>query len=121
MEGEKIDPKLLLLHPKMYAIGDKYDVAGLKELARTKFSPVCMSLWNEEGFAQVVEHVLSTTPDSDVGLRDMISKTMVSHVELLNKPAVAKALNKHTSFMFKVLRHIAEAKAGFPLANIKLS
>lgn len=31
------DPKLLLLHPKMYAIGDKYDVAGLKELACTNF------------------------------------------------------------------------------------
>ncbi|CAN9427199.1 unnamed protein product [Alternaria sp. RS040] len=113
VEGEDwTDPKLLLLHSKMYAIGDKYDVAGLKELARTKFSIVCMSLWNDEAFVQVAEHALNSTPDSDVGLREVLCQTIVSHIELLNKPAVADLLDKHTKFMFKVLRHVSEAKAG---------
>ncbi|CAI9629748.1 unnamed protein product [Alternaria burnsii] len=112
LEAGKADPKMLLVHSKMYAIGDKYDVAGLKQLARTKFSIVCMSLWNDEAFVQAAEHALNSTPDSDVGLREVLCRTIVSHIELLNKPAVADLLDKHTKFMFKVLRHVSEAKAG---------
>ncbi|RYN37615.1 hypothetical protein AA0119_g11868 [Alternaria tenuissima] len=112
LEAGKTDPKLLLVHSKMYAIGDKYDVAGLKELACKKFSPIGMSLWNNEAFVQAAEHVLNSTPDSDVGLREVLCQTIVSHIELLNKPAVADLLDKHTKFMFKVLRRVSELKAG---------
>jgi len=106
------DPKLLLLHSKMYAIGDKYDVAGLKELARTNFCMISNKAWKDEAFTEVADHVLSSTPDSDAGLRDVLCEMIGLYVELLNKPAFADLLNKHTKFMFKVLRHVSEAKAG---------
>ena len=109
IEGGKTDPKLLLLHSKMYAIGDKYDVAGLKELASTNFRTISNKVWNHEILA---EHVLSSTPDSDVGLRDVLCEMIGLYVELLNKPAFADLLNKHTKFMFKVLRRVCEVKGG---------
>ena len=112
LEAGKTDPKLLLVHSKMYAIGDKYDVAGLKELARTNFRTISNKVWNHEIFAEVAEHVLSSTPDSDVGLRDVLCEMIGLYVELLNKPAFADLLNKHTKFMFKVLRRVCEVKGG---------
>ncbi|KAH8634417.1 hypothetical protein IG631_09817 [Alternaria alternata] len=113
IEGENMtDPKLLLLHSKMYAIGDKYDVAGLKELARTNFCMISNKAWKDEAFAEVADHVLSSTPDSDAGLRDVLCEMIGPHVELLNKPAFADLLNKHTKFMFQVLRRVCEVKGG---------
>jgi hypothetical protein len=112
MEGDKTDPKLLLLHSKMYAIGDKYDVAGLKELARTNFCMISNKAWKDEAFAEVADHVLSSTPDSDAGLRDILCEMIGSYVELLNKPAFADLLNKHTKFMWQVLRRVSEVKGG---------
>ncbi|CAN9469487.1 unnamed protein product [Alternaria alternata] len=113
IEGEDMtDPKLLLFHSKMYAIGDKYDVAGLKELARTNFCMISNKAWKDEAFTGVADHVLSSTPDSDAGLRDVLCEMIGLYVELLNKPAFADLLNKHTKFMFKVLRRVCEAKAG---------
>ncbi|KAI4914834.1 hypothetical protein J4E90_004868 [Alternaria incomplexa] len=102
----------LLLHAKMYEMGDKYDVKGLKDLARVKFTSICTPLWNDEVFAQAADHALNTTPDTDVGLREVIRKTIVAHIELLNKPEIAALLSKHTGFMFGVLRRVAEEKAG---------
>jgi len=99
-------------------MGDKYAVKGLKDLARTRFTSTCATLWNEHVFAQVAEYALNTTPDSDIGLREVIRETIVSHIELLNKSEVAEMLNKNTSFMFSVLRRVAEKKAGLkPMAR----
>ncbi|KAI4667132.1 uncharacterized protein J4E79_001816 [Alternaria viburni] len=102
----------LLLHAKMYEMGDKYDVKGLKDLARIKFTSICAPLWDDEVFAEAAEHALNTTPDTDVGLREVIRETIVAHIELLNKPEIAALLSKHTGFMFGVLRRVAEEKAG---------
>ena len=68
----------------MYAIGDKYDVVGLKELARTNFRTISNKVWNHKAFAEVADHVLSSTPDSDVGLRDVLCEMIGLYVELLN-------------------------------------
>lgn len=95
----------------MYEMGDKYDVKGLKDLARIKFTSICAPLWNDEVFAEAAEHALNTTPDTDVGLREVIRETIVAHIELLNKPEIAALLSKHTGFMFGVLRRVAEEKA----------
>ncbi|CAN9175220.1 unnamed protein product [Alternaria alternata] len=84
----------------------------LKELARTNFCMISNKAWKDEAFTEVADHVLSSTPDSDAGLRDVLCEMIGLYVELLNKPAFADLLNKHTKFMFKVLRRVCEAKAG---------
>jgi hypothetical protein len=47
-----------------------------------------------------------------MGPREVLCQTIVSHVELLNKPAVEELLWQHTSFMFSLLRRLAEKMAG---------
>ncbi|KAI4953062.1 hypothetical protein J4E86_006601 [Alternaria arbusti] len=90
----------------------KYDVNGLKDLARTNFSALCAIFWDKDVFAQAAEHALSSTPDSDDGLREVIRQIIISHIELLNKSDIAELLSKHTDFVFSVLRRVAEEKAG---------
>ncbi|KAI4614133.1 hypothetical protein J4E80_006824 [Alternaria sp. BMP 0032] len=112
LEGTETNRTTLLVHSKMYEIADKYDVNGLKDLARTKFSALCAIFWDKDVFAQAAEHALSSTPDSDDGLREVLRQTIISHIELLNKSDVAELLSKHTDFVFSVLRRVAEEKAG---------
>lgn len=112
LEGTEINRTTLLVHSKMYEIADKYDVNGLKDLARTNFSALCAIFWDKDVFAQAAEHALSSTPDSDDGLREVIRQIIISHIELLNKSDIAELLSKHTDFVFSVLRRVAEEKAG---------
>ncbi|KAG9185993.1 hypothetical protein G6011_02549 [Alternaria panax] len=63
------DAAQLLLHAMMYELADKYHVTGLKPLAQKKFSRWCEAFWEAKEFAMAAEHALTTTPDSDTGLR----------------------------------------------------
>jgi hypothetical protein len=56
LQVNKADPSTLLVHSKIYEIADKNAVTSLKDLARSKFAPLCMDLWDEEVFAQAAEH-----------------------------------------------------------------
>jgi hypothetical protein len=88
------DSTQLLLHAEMYEIGDKYDVVGLKQLAREKFSRVCTAHWNDDHFAPAAHYAFSTTPEEDNGLRGLISSTLSTHMDLLNKPGIQALLNE---------------------------
>jgi hypothetical protein len=88
-------PENLLLHAKMYEIGDKYDVVGLKQLAREKFSRGCAEHWNNEYFVPAAHYALSTTPEEDAGLRGLVADTLSTHMKLLNKPEIQALLNEH--------------------------
>ncbi|KAF2023318.1 hypothetical protein EK21DRAFT_105378 [Setomelanomma holmii] len=79
-------PTQLLLHAKMYEIGDKDDVKGLKDLARDKFLRRCNEYWDDYRFTPAAHHVFTTTPDEDVGLRSIVTSMISPHIELLNKP-----------------------------------
>ncbi|KAI4640059.1 hypothetical protein J4E93_008859 [Alternaria ventricosa] len=101
------DATQLLLHTTIYEIADKYDVTGLKLLAKEKFSRSCEAFWDTEHLATAAEHALTTTPDSDAGLRQALCKTLVQHIELLEKPPIAALLSKHAGFAYGVLRQLA--------------
>ncbi|EAT77701.2 hypothetical protein SNOG_14849 [Parastagonospora nodorum SN15] len=84
----------LLLHAKMYEIGDKYDVIGLKQLAREKFLRASAKYWDSKHFAPAAHYAFSTTPEDDKGLRNAISNIVSQHMGLLNKPAVEALLTE---------------------------
>jgi len=106
------DAAQLLLHAMMYEVADKYDIPGLSVLAKEKFARSCEAFWNTEGFVTAAEHALTTTPDSDTGLRQLLCQTIVAHIELINKPGIATLLSNHTGFAHGVLRRLAEGKRG---------
>jgi hypothetical protein len=100
----KGDAKQLLLHAKMYEIADKYDVVDLKQLAREKFLRATAQYWNSELFAPAAHYAFSTTPEQDKGLRDVVSKTISTHMVLLNKPAVEALLTEFNGLAFGLLK-----------------
>jgi hypothetical protein len=62
-----------LTHAKMYEVGDKYGVHGLKELSREKFLDDCKPFWEAEGFAVAAKHAFSITPEDNKGLRKVVT------------------------------------------------
>lgn len=93
----------LLSHAILYEIADKYDVKGLKELAREKFSRACAKFWDTEEFVAAAKHAWSTTPIEDRGLREVIIKTIAEHMNLLNKPDVMELLTEYSGLAVGVM------------------
>lgn len=64
---------------RMYALGDKFDLGGLKQEAGERFTdylhePCPMFLRYNRGFIAVIPLIYATTPESDRGLRDRAVK-----------------------------------------------
>ena len=97
------DDSQLLLHAKLYEVADKYDILELKELVITKFTLVCSEHWSSELFAPAAYHVFSTTPESDKGLRDVVTRTIADNMSILGSPAVGALLNEFNGFAVSLL------------------
>jgi len=94
----------ILTHAKMYEIGEKYEVMGLKELSQQKFSRACEHFWNDPKFSIAAYHAFSTTPDHDKGLRDLVSKAISKHLELVEKPEIEAVLTEFNGLAFGILK-----------------
>lgn len=94
----------LVVHAKMYEIGDKYDVVGLKDLAKEKFSRGCKHFRKTPSFALAANHAFSTTVEDDKGLRDIVSATISEHIELVNDPGVSVLMSQFNGLVLGVLQ-----------------
>ena len=93
----------LLTHTKMYEIADKYEVIGLKALAKEKFSRSCKHFWNTSDFPIAAHHAFSTTPEDDKGLRDLVSSTIAKHMELAQAPEIRAMLMQFNGLALGIL------------------
>ncbi|KAH7091579.1 hypothetical protein FB567DRAFT_546290 [Paraphoma chrysanthemicola] len=99
-------PAQLLLHAKVYKVADKYDISSLKELAKDKFSRACYVYWmKEQDFADAAEHVFTSTPESDQGLRAFVMKTLIAHRVLVAAPVMKPFLQKRPELTYELLTH----------------
>ncbi|KAH8165320.1 hypothetical protein CIB48_g2928 [Xylaria polymorpha] len=68
----------LLFDAKVYRIADKYLIPKLKDYSKTKFQLAIGSLWDSANFSgdlrAVISEVYCCTPESDRGLRDIVSE-----------------------------------------------
>jgi hypothetical protein len=94
---------LLILYAKMYELAEKYNVMGLKELSRDKFSDVCKHCWGNADFPAAARCVFSTTPEEDKGLRDIVIFTIAKHMELIRKPEIQELMSEFGSLSLEVL------------------
>jgi hypothetical protein len=62
----------LTIHATMYALGDKYQVEGLSQLAKEKFESCIDHHAHSEDFISAVQIAYSSTPESNRGLRDAV-------------------------------------------------
>ena len=93
----------LLLHSEMYETADKYDVVGLKDLVIEKFHRACQHFWDSDMFSVAAHHIFSTTPEHDIGLRDIVSATISAHMGLIKKPEVKALLNEFNGLALGIL------------------
>ncbi|KAF2622835.1 hypothetical protein BU25DRAFT_351346, partial [Macroventuria anomochaeta] len=93
----------LLIHTKMYEIGDKYDVVGLMDLLKEKFNRPCKRFRTTLEFPAAAYHTFSTTIEANNGLRDPVSETISEHMELAEEPEVRILLKQFSGLAFGIL------------------
>lgn len=95
----------LVIHPKMYEVADKYDVAGLKDLVAHKFKASCKAYWDKPAFAQAAHYAFSTTPENDMGLRSIVAKVICENIDaLINKPEIEVLLTEFGGLSYQLLK-----------------
>jgi hypothetical protein len=70
---------------RVYAIADKYDIPGLKELAKQRFCEWAAMNWACEDFPAIAREVFESTPSSDRGLRDFVLGIVTDHADVFIK------------------------------------
>ncbi|KAF2440070.1 hypothetical protein P171DRAFT_368958, partial [Karstenula rhodostoma CBS 690.94] len=103
-QAPKGNAEQLLTHVKLYEVADKYGVTGLKDLSADKFRRALLKFWNNAEFPIAAHYACSTTPDSDMGLRSHIEKTILAHPKLLSKPEIEDMLKKFPNLAFRMLK-----------------
>ncbi|OXV07803.1 hypothetical protein Egran_04433, partial [Elaphomyces granulatus] len=73
-EKEEFLENPLVFHAKVYAIGEKYDIAPLKDLAQTKTENILTLEWTPTYFFAAVNEVYQSTIPKDRGLRDIYAQ-----------------------------------------------
>lgn len=71
-EGAATDDPRMMNNVLVYAVAEKYDIPDLKALAKRKFQNLVESKWPHDSFGAIAESVFSTTPDGDMGLRQIV-------------------------------------------------
>lgn len=103
------DESHLLLHTRVYALAEKFDIPGLKDLAKSKFEMAMACYYDSPDFAEAIEEVYCSTIDSDRGLRDIVLQAFRSHPQLASTQDVFSVI-KHTPTLafelFKIERGI---------------
>ena len=96
----------LSIHADMYALGDKYQVEGLCDLATSKFSASLGHHWNSTDFITAVQTVYSSTPDSNRGMRDVVVRAFRDHfsTDITKNPFIQTKLHTIDELSFELLK-----------------
>lgn len=98
----------LITLAKMYAIADKYDIKGLQSLSRDKFKLAAANNWNHSDLPSAIYTVYTSTPDSNMGLRDIVANLISDHMSLLRKSEVEALMRDFNGLAFDLfkLKHL---------------
>jgi hypothetical protein len=121
--GWKVDePPLasqLCLHAKVYALGEKYGIRGLKKAAKGKFeSEIESGTVGIDDFAEAAEEVYTSTISDDRGLRDVVVKIIEQDILLLDHVVVQEAM-RATDLALDVLLYMSQGMRS--LARFKIT
>ena len=94
----------LLLHTRVYALAEKYDIPSLKQLAKRKFEMSMACYYDSPEFTDAIEEVYCTTIDSDRGLRDIVLEAFKSHPQLANTQDVFTVIKETPSLAFELFK-----------------
>ncbi|KAK7425167.1 hypothetical protein QQX98_000082 [Neonectria punicea] len=95
-----LQDEYLCLHAKVYALAEKYQISGLKEMAHRSFSFLIPRTISPHNFAEASEIVYTTTIDADRGLRDLVVDNLYSKAHFLDDEALKKLLKRLPDLTF---------------------
>jgi hypothetical protein len=81
-------PSSVILHSRMYALGDYYGINKLKDYALAKFSTAAKLHFTCKEFAEAIYIVYTSTVPQDRGLRDMVTEVFENNLDLLENPEI---------------------------------
>ncbi|CAA9957051.1 hypothetical protein P3342_000782 [Pyrenophora teres f. teres] len=99
-----IETTHLVTHAKVYAIAEKYGIAGLKALARSKFADQIELHLNSAEFPEACQEAYESTFHTDRGLRDIIVQTFRANPSLSLRPDVEMAVRETPGLAFELFR-----------------
>ena len=94
----------------VYAVAEKYDIPDLKDLAKAKFQNLAWSKWPHDNFYTLAEAVFSTTPDTNMGLRQVVLDICEKHSEDILRKEGSKAVFLEVPAIGAVVLRAAVAK-----------
>ena len=98
----------MLVHARMYAIGEKYIIPALKDLAKRYFSETVI-LQSGASLGTSIHEAYTTTPDSDRGLRDVVLTFTRHHItSLVQGSEFCRLAVEAPRFGFVLLQHTVE-------------
>ncbi|KAI9767184.1 MAG: hypothetical protein M1839_004603 [Geoglossum umbratile] len=107
-KGEIGERPALFSAVRVYAIAEKYDIKGLKELAMERLSAWVETNWNHDKFPAMVREAYESTPGSDRGLRDIIERVLAKHAtEVVNDVKFKDLLCEVGSLSLAILQLLA--------------
>ncbi|KAI9782297.1 MAG: hypothetical protein M1816_001910, partial [Peltula sp. TS41687] len=113
----------LLNNALVYGIGEKYDIPGLKLLAKEYFSACAALHWPPENIQEIIKLVYESTPDNDRGLREIVTNLCLPHLDdLMKSDSFQATLLEQSAFCRDVLREsTAASDRSFVDLTIRLS
>ncbi|RFN52867.1 amino acid transport protein gap1 [Fusarium flagelliforme] len=105
------DPHFVL-HAKIYALGEKYEIKDLKALALQKFAYEATFFPSYHSFRHGAKEAYTSTVNKDRGLRDVVVRTVLKNRYLLDQWSFQKVV-KETDLGFDLLMKLRFAQPLF--------
>jgi hypothetical protein len=95
------DDEILSVHAAMYGMGEKYDIASLKDASRAKYVQALKGTISVDDFTNSIKIAYATTPAEDDGLRKWAVYRAQEYVAMYaREPAFEALIRSNPDFAF---------------------
>lgn len=95
----------LLLHARVYAVAEQYDMPDLKTLAKEKYEESVGRNWNSASFVASLKIIYETTPESDRDLKGVALAVAGQNVEALcDRPEFVELCTEYAEITYDILK-----------------
>ncbi|KAF2663659.1 hypothetical protein BT63DRAFT_460775 [Microthyrium microscopicum] len=98
------DTPHLITHAAVYALAEKYQIHGLKTLARQKFSAQLNHHWTSSEFPAAMAEVYTSTVEQDRGLRDLVVQVFRKHPEVARRRDVGDMVKEMPDLAWELFK-----------------
>ena len=93
----------LVINARVYALAEKYQIKGLKDVAKGKFITELEMDWTDKDFFTAIKIVYTTTPSFDRGLRDAVNAVVYNNRNYLQyRLSFMELVREHGDFAVDV-------------------